>query len=61
MREPNILLDALIDEAGMSHDGLAVAREPGSASGTASRSCTTMPRSAGGSATRPFPAAGHPS
>lgn len=23
MREPNILLDALIDEAGMSHDGLA--------------------------------------
>ncbi|MGH3186080.1 MAG: hypothetical protein ACRDPY_21635 [Streptosporangiaceae bacterium] len=23
MREPNILLDAVIDEAGMSHDGLA--------------------------------------
>ena len=23
MREPNILLDAIIDEAGMSHDGLA--------------------------------------
>jgi hypothetical protein len=23
LREPNILLDALIDEAGMSHDGLA--------------------------------------
>jgi hypothetical protein len=23
MREPNILLDALIDESGMSHDGLA--------------------------------------
>ena len=23
MREPNILLDALIDEAGMSHDGFA--------------------------------------
>jgi hypothetical protein len=24
MREPNILLDALIDEAGMSHDGFAL-------------------------------------
>jgi hypothetical protein len=23
VREPNILLDAIIDEAGMSHDGLA--------------------------------------
>ncbi len=26
MREPNILLDAIIDEAGMSHDGLAARR-----------------------------------
>ena len=28
MPEPNFLLDALIDEAGMSHDGLAARVEP---------------------------------
>jgi hypothetical protein len=59
LREPNILLDALIDEAGMSHDGLA-ARVNQAGKRHSLVCCTTTRRSAGGYATPLFPADGCP-
>jgi hypothetical protein len=60
MREPNILLDALIDESGMSHDGLASRVNQAGARDGLILLYDHAP-SGDGSATRPFPEAGPPS